>query len=254
MIRFVKWISKSLFLGIIIFSLVSCSDSKVFEPSYTWSPVEINGEIKGSDKIEAVIAPYRMELDSIMDEVIGYASHDLTTAGEYESTLGTFVTKLLLDQSVSSFKQSVDVAIMNHKGGLRAPINKGEITLGEIFEVMPFENEMVLLEVPGDVMLEVVQRVGRSGRSMMWPVSFKVSEEGPQNIRIDGKPLQMDKNYILSVSDYMANGGGGFRMLKDLKRLDTPPAKLRDFIVEEIIQRTAQGDSIQQSVQNTIAY
>lgn len=147
--------------------LVACTKKVDYVPTYTWSSVEVNAELEGAEDIEKIVAPYRIRLDSIMDEVIGYASHDLTTKGQYESTLGTFVTRLLKEQSASIFQQDVDVAIMNHHGGLRAPINEGVITLGDVFEVMPFENDVVLLEITGDSLLQVIRFIGQSGRSMI---------------------------------------------------------------------------------------
>lgn len=187
-----------------------------------------------------------------MGEIIGYASHDLTTRGEYESLLGTFVTKLLRDQSIFYFKKEVDVAIMNHHGGLRAPINKGPITLGEVFEVMPFENEMMLLQIPGDTLVQTIQFIGQTGRSMIWPVSYHVAASGVENILVDGKEIDPNRMYTLSVSDYLANGGSGFELLKPLKRLDVPSLKLRDMIITEIRQQTAKGDSIHLEMLNFV--
>ena len=247
-----KWTCNIKWATYLLIFLVSCSGPIDYDRSYTWSPVEINPTIEGSEDIEAIIAPYRTKLDSIMDEVIGYASHDLTTQGQYESTLGTFVTKLLREQSISSFEKEVDVTIMNHHGGLRAPINKGPITLGEVFEVMPFENEMILLEIPGDRLIELITFIGRSGRSMIWPVSFHIAGSAVENIRVDGKEIESNKIYTLSTSDYLANGGGGFHMLKSLKRIEVNPVKLRDMIEQEIRQQTARGDSIKIEVANLI--
>jgi len=187
-----------------------------------------------------------------MNEVIGHAAHDLTTQGQYESSLGTFVTKLFLTQSITAFNQQVDVAIMNHHGGLRAPLNKGPITLGEVFEIMPFENEMLLLEMNGTQLLEVINYIGKSGRSMIWPVSFRVTESGLKDIEVDGKAIVADQTYVMAISDYLANGGGGFDMLKSIKRLWTPPLKQRDLIVKEIRERTAQGDAIDTRVAHLI--
>jgi len=232
--------------------LTSCKQPSDYTPSITWSPVQINQKIQEEENIEAIIAPYRLRLDSIMDEVIGYAAHDLNMEGEYESTLGIFVTKLLLEQSVAIFDKEVDVAIMNHKGGLRATISEGEITQGEVFEVMPFENEVVLLETPGDTLLKVINHISKSGRSMIWPVTFHVSDEGVENILVNGEPIIPDKNYILSISDYLANGGGGFKMLKSLKRLEVKPIKLRDLIMQEIKQQAAQGNSIKIELANSV--
>ncbi len=232
--------------------LISCAGSTDYDTSFTWSPVEINGDLVASPEIEAIIAPYRIQLDSQMNEVIGYASHDLTTEGKYESTLGLFVTRLLREQSIASYGREVDVAIMNHHGGLRAPINEGPITLGEVYEVMPFENEMILLEVPGDSMVQVIQHIGKSGRSMIWPVSFQVSAAGVVDVLIAGEEVVADKNYVLAISDYLANGGGGFKMLTSLKKLDVNPVKLRDMIVAEIKQWSDKGDSLNIKMTNLI--
>ena len=87
---------------------------------------------------------------------------------------------------------------------------------------------------------------------MIWPVSFEVKDQVVQNIRIADKELDLTKTYILSVSDYQANGGSGFKMLKPLKRRDIVPVKLRDVIVKEIRQTTAKGDSVKVAVANAI--
>lgn len=237
---------------LLIFVIVACSSPKDHEITYTWSPVKINTEIEASVEIDSLVAPYREKLDSIMDEEIGYALHDLTTDGQYESTLGTYVTKLLLNQSIAEFNTEVDVSVMNHHGGLRAPINKGPITLGEVFAVMPFENEMRLLEISGEQLKEVIEYIGEAKRSMIWPVSFQVSESDIKHIRVNGEAIQPEKTYVLAISDYLANGGSGFKMLMPLKRKDIKPVKVRDMIVNEIRQQTAKGDSIRVSVANFV--
>ena len=248
--KLLPFLKVSIWLGMIL--LFSCSSNETYQPTYTWSPVAINEDIVPTRQIEDIIVPYRHKLDSIMDEVIGHASHDLTDQGKYESTLGTFVTRLLLEQARASYNRPVDIAIMNHHGGLRAPINEGEITLGDIFAVMPFENEVLLLDLPGTVLQEIVQFISKSGGSMIWPVSFKVTDQGVEDILIAGKQLDLQRTYTLSVSDYQANGGSGFWMLKELKRQEIVPIKLRDLIIKEIKENTAQGDAISAEVANAI--
>ena len=230
---------------LLLLLLASCTSQGEYKRSYSWAPVAVSQDIEKDQAIEAIIAPYRDELDSIMNEVIGYAAHDLTARGQYESNLGTFVTSLFLSQSI-------DVSVMNHHGGLRASLNAGPITLGEVFEVMPFENEMRLLEMTGTQLTEVIEYIGKSGRSMIWPVGFEVTDSGLKNIVVAGKAIVPEKTYIMAISDYLANGGGGFKMLTSLKRLDIEPIKQRDMIVDEIRQRTAQGDSIDTEVANLI--
>ncbi len=231
-------------LALLLLMLISCTSQGEYERSYSWAPVAVSQDIEKDQAIEAIIAPYRDELDSIMNEVIGFTAHDLTTRGQYESNLGTFVTSLFLSQSISTFDKPVDVSVMNHHGGLRASLNAGPITLGEVFEVMPFENEMRLLEMTGTQLTEVIEYIGKSGRSMIWPVGFEVTDSGLKNIVVDGKAIVPEQTYIMAISDYLASGGGGFKMLIPLKRLNIEPVLQRNMIVDEIRQRTAKGDSI----------
>ena len=238
--------------GILILSLSSCFNSQRYQPYYSWSDLEIDSTIQRSAAIEEIISPYRMRLDSIMDEVIGHATHDLTAAAEYESTLGTFVTKLLLKQSTAAYNTEVDVALMNHRGGLRAPINQGAITLGDIFEVMPFENEMVLIDLTGEQLLSVIDLVANGGRSMIWPVNYTATPDGPKDISLNGSAIVPTKNYVLTVSDYMANGGSGFHILSNLPRHDTKGVYLRDMIITEVRELTAAGKQVEQDIMNTV--
>jgi len=243
---------KCAFLAVALVSLNACNKAQKLDPSITWSSIPISDSIQASGEIEEIISPYRDEVDSIMNEVIGFAAHDLNSRGEYESNLGTFVTRLTLEQSRKVYNQHVDVALMNHHGGLRADINQGDVTLGEVFSVMPFENEVLLLEVPGTVLLEVLERINRSGSSMLWPVEFAVTDDGPKDIVISGKPFSEFSTYILAISDYLANGGGGLSMLKPVKRLDLQPMKLRAMIVKEIRETTARGENIDEVVVNNV--
>ncbi len=240
--------------SLLLLLLASCHNRSTTQTKIAVSGIEINQQLQEADEIEAIVAPYRDSLEAIMDEVIGFAAHDLTTNGKYESTLGTFVTRLCLEQSEAIFEREVDVAIMNHHGGLRAPINKGNVTLGEIFQVMPFENEMLLLEVPGDVLMEVIDHISESGRSMIWPVSFTATDRGAVGVMVNGKAIDMDKTYILAISDYLANGGGGFNMLKPMNRLQLDPVKVRFMIEKEVRERTARGEYVQAEIEQAVIF
>mgnify|MGYP000968149922 CR=1 FL=1 len=87
----------------------------------------------------AIIAPYQKAIEQEMNEVLTYTKYDLEK-GRPQSTLGNFVTDLCLNYA------DAHMCVMNN-GGLRTTINKGNITRGKLYELMPFENELVLLEL-----------------------------------------------------------------------------------------------------------
>ncbi|MBT5699560.1 MAG: 5'-nucleotidase C-terminal domain-containing protein, partial [Flavobacteriales bacterium] len=91
--------------------------------------------------ITSIIEPYKIGIDSVMNEVLCVSEIEMTK-GRPESLLGNFVTDLCLDQ----YSYLADICIMNN-GGLRSTLPQGEITRGKIYELMPFENELVILEL-----------------------------------------------------------------------------------------------------------
>lgn len=232
--------------------MASCTTPEEHTLDYNWSQEQITFDSTASDHIESLIAPYRAKLDSTMNEVIGYSAGDLSNKGRYESTLGAFVVQLMHAQSAKIYNHSVDVALINHHGGLRAPIGEGPITLGEAFNVMPFENEVWLLELSGEELAELVAFIPENGTSMLWPVSCKVTTEGVGNVLVGGEEIDPERNYTLVATDYQANGGNEFALLKPLKRLDVESVKLREMIIREIKEVAGRGDSLQATLPNLI--
>ena len=89
--------------------------------------------------ILSIILPYQNAIEDKMNEIVTYTKVELNKNGA-ESTLGNFVTDLCLNYA------EAEVCIMNN-GGLRTSINKGPVTVGKLYELMPFENELVVLKI-----------------------------------------------------------------------------------------------------------
>ncbi len=185
---------------------------------------------KNSGELESLISPYRTKLDLAMNSVIGQAGIKLTK-GKPESTLGTFVANLILEQARESDPTYVDFAMQNY-GGLRiSEIPKGGITTGKIFELMPFDNMLVVVDCPGQIALEFINSVAASGGAPLSSnISFEIDEDQANNINIDGKPFDKNRNYRIAMPDYIANGGGGKDYLIPLPRLDLE-ILIRDAII-----------------------
>ena len=111
-------------------------------PSYTLQSTksELIGINADADStVLAIIAPYQNAIEEEMNEVLTYTKYDLEK-GRPQSTLGNFVTDLCLNYA------DAHICVMNN-GGLRTTISKGNITRGKLYELMPFENELVVLEL-----------------------------------------------------------------------------------------------------------
>lgn len=199
--------------------MVGCGSLKVVDDQSTYYRMEILEESDAS--IESIIAPYKKGVDTEMSQVIGQATGSLTKA-KPESTLGNFVSDAILKVSDDLYKGKVDLAISNY-GGLRIlEIPEGPITKGRIFEFMPFDNGLVVLEMSKAELTQFYEHFSMMGG---WPISKNVeitidTLTQKHEFLLNGKPLQDNKTYHVCTSDYIANGGDQCEFLKALPRTD----------------------------------
>jgi 5'-nucleotidase len=122
-----------------------------------------------------------------------------------------------------------DVAIMNN-GGIRADLPEGTINWGQVYQVQPFQNRLLRLTVKGSVLQDALEQcvAGRDNIPDCHVAGLEVwfNAQKQPGSRIErtrfpnGKAIEKDRTYTLVVSDFMANGGSGFRMLVGSPRED----------------------------------
>ncbi len=158
--------------------------------------------------IEALVAPYREGLQEQIEEVIGEAA-GLLEKGTPEGALGNMAADALLHTVNRMVDTPVDMALTNN-GGLRVPIQAGPITVGEMFELMPFENMTVVLELTGVQVDSLAQQIARTGGEPIAGFRFAIdpATRTAKNVQVGGAPLDPDRRYRLVTSDYLADGGG----------------------------------------------
>ncbi len=194
--------------------------------------------------IEQILRPYRDSLSGKMNEVIGDAGSDFKKERPFGS-LGYLVVDAM-SAKARDLDSTVSHAICNY-GGIRLPeMKKGPIKVGKIFELLPFDNELVLLDVKGDILIKWLQFIDSAGG---WPVwkSFddRANQPGAElrqtkQGRIDTSGVtviqpQIDPAavYVIATNDYVANGGDNCSFLKQCKRRNTG-LLIRDLLIEFI--------------------
>ena len=137
-----------------------------------------------------------------------------------------------------------DIAFTNI-GGLRGPINKGEITLGSAYTVFPFDNTLVTCDMTGAQVLEVLNyslgnnRIGSVQFSGLKVEYAPLRADGDRVISVktlDGNPLDADRYYKVATSNFMAAGGDGYAMIHNAKNTADTGITIRDSMNEEIIR------------------
>lgn len=193
--------------------------------------------------IENLIAPYKKQLEATMNIKIGETAQTLPS-DRPESLLGNFIADALHVQSEAYFGKSIDLTYTN-KSGLRIPaLNKGDITNGNIFELMPFDNMMVVLLLDYETLMQLIEHfVKKGGEPVSHHFRMVIKDGKPTNITLNGKPLDKNKTYKVATTDYLANGGDRLDFLKDKKRANLQ-VTYRDAVIEYIKAETAKGNII----------
>ncbi|MCT4580494.1 MAG: 5'-nucleotidase C-terminal domain-containing protein [Flavobacteriales bacterium] len=227
-------------LGVSIL-LIACNKTLQITDSNS-SNQSVSANIAASTFADSIIAPYRDSMKASMDEVLNETLVDLEV-GVPEGLLGDFVTDLTFDRTRNEAKSVPDFCILNN-GGLRTPVLKGAITRGKIFELMPFENEIVIVEISPDKMLDLIEYV--RSKSLMGdsrkagvPVSnfrMQMSNGKVSNIMINNRQYSKHKNYKVVTTDYLANGGDNMNFFLNPINIEKTGLKLRDIIIDHVIE------------------
>lgn len=218
--------------------LVSCG-----QQNYTVSRIEakkigIEKQYSESTEIEKYIKPYRDYIDKDLSTPLAYNPEILDKSkGEWQTNIGCFLADIVLEKCNPIFtsreQKTIDICLLNH-GGIRSIIPKGNVTARNAYEVMPFENSAVVIELKGEQILELTNYI--ISEKKPHPISglkFTISNENKsKDVLIQGKNFDISKTYYVVTNDYLANGGDNMTFFKKgIQRYDLD-YKLRNVIID----------------------
>lgn len=221
--------------------------------------IVVSGEQCAMDStVVKLYLPYKEKLEKDMNRVISVADVEMQK-GRPESPLTNFLADVILAEARKEAKsQNLDgepaVSFFNY-GGIRvSSLPKGEITVGKIFELMPFENHLVLVKVDGKTMQKFLDFLARGGGDSVAGVRFKIDGDKAVDVSIGGSPLDPDKSYWLATNDYVAGGGDGFDVLKDNQGLVKVNLKIRDMIIRHLEEKQKNKETLHAQKDGRIEY
>lgn len=194
----------------------------------TGSLITVDNAVAEDEAFKNMLAPYNAELEELKKQVVGVAAVTLDGERKNVRSKETNLGNLIADGMLSKAKQlkNADIAIMNG-GGIRASIDQGDITMGELRTVMPFGNTLFVLDVTGQQLKDGLEN-GISGAKLAdlpgkFPqvagMKFKWDPNGPAGNKVfdvqikQGSayvPLNLSKTYRLATNSFVANGGDGY--------------------------------------------
>ncbi|MCH8567898.1 MAG: 5'-nucleotidase C-terminal domain-containing protein [Balneolales bacterium] len=192
--------------------------------------LKVSGDIDPDAEVTAFIREYAAELNRTMNRRIT-VSRDVIERGQPESGLGNLTADILRHFGSRELGNEVDIAILN-RGGLRIPIPEGNVTVGTMFELMPFENYVTLLKFSGTQILQLANELAIEGGEPVSGLRMRIADGRAVDLLVGDDRVNPSKTYWVATNNWMADGGGPLPTLwEPLERRNTD-ILIRDAFIE----------------------
>ncbi|MBF4491425.1 5'-nucleotidase C-terminal domain-containing protein [Flavobacterium sp. MR2016-29] len=221
-----------------LFFIFSCSQKNYNLTKIEGKQLPITEKGAETPEIEKFITPYRDHINKDLDSVLAYCPETLDkSTGKWQTTIGNLMADACLQRGNLVFKarekKDIDFCLLNH-GGIRAILPKGNVTTRTAFEIMPFENSLVVMALKADQVREIASYIINVQKAQpLAGMTFTIAKENTaKNILIQGKPIDDNKIYYVATNDYLANGGDNMNFfLKSSQKYDLN-YKLRNVLID----------------------
>jgi len=195
------------------------------------------------------LKPYSDSINKSMNDVIG-ENDKLLEKKLGTCTLGYFMTDAYLYIAKKEFKTNVDAAFFNYGGIRLLELPAGKITRGKLFELMPFDNLLVLQKIKGSLLKQYLDTLAMDGVINESGMTIQVSGKKVKDVKIGDKPLDEKMEYTIAISDYMI---GTSALLKNIPVQNIGYLQ-RDALIEYLETLTQQGKKITSDKLNRVVY
>lgn len=236
--------------------LCACNEAPKKLSKISGELLPINDSIYVTDSIDNFVAPYRKHVNEVLDSALAYAPKQITKKdGNYNSSAGNLIADIIYSEANPIFKlrtgHKIDFVISNY-GGIRSIISEGKVSARTAYEVMPFDNSIVVVTIKGKSVRDLISLLIKANNPH--PIAgiqiVLNSNETLKDVNIQGLPFDEDRTYYVATSNYLADGGddmGFFRdglstvdlnylirnaMIDYFKKVDTLTAKVDDRFIK----------------------
>lgn len=224
-----------------LFFFTSCNSKKYSISKIEGKNISITENENQVTEIENFIKPYREKINADLDKVLAYNPEPLDKSkGEWQTNIGNFLADITLQKGNPILNKrenkNIDICLLNH-GGIRAVLPKGNITTRNAYEIMPFENSLVVIALNGTQVQEMANFVIADKKPH--PISgmtFIIDNNNKaQNILVQGKTLSPNSTYYVATNDYLANGGDNMIFFKNGSQRIDLDYKLRNILIDYLV-------------------
>ncbi len=203
--------------------LTSCNSNSVIHYTISGESIPIEHSLSIDSNIQSLYLPYKEGIDSIMKQALCYSPYFMEKKRP-EARLNNWMADVCFEQVHDIYP--VDFCLLNY-GGIRSSLPKGVITTRDLFQLMPFENELVIVEIPNSSFSEVLDYLKISGGHPISNIKLYIKDN-----KIDCS-LKSEQSIKIVTSDYLANGGDKMFFFADSISMIKSGLKIREVLIAE---------------------
>ena len=205
--------------------LLACSS--VSKQVVHTSVIKLDNSFAANPQIDGLIQPFKDSLAKEMNVIIGQSPIDFQTSRP-NGSMNNWMADALFTNQTENVRLSEPVLCLLNVGGIRASFNKGPVTVGDVYKVMPFDNELVWVKLPISALKEIESYLIASGGE---PIANAQLEKGV--LQLNGVNPSTAFFWVIT-SDYLMNGGDKMRFFDAKISVLTTNKLLRTAIIEEV--------------------
>ena len=238
----------------IILSMLSLCASICYAQNYTkaeWSRAKMDSTWNyTAGKTTKVLENYRPAVDSLLTP-IGRTAEELK-AYPPEDKLSNLAADIMLaygteylQQTTGNANAKADVSLTNF-GGIRASMPCGDVTSFDVISIFPFDNELVILDIEGRYVRELLENFAKRGRvEVLGGVRLKIEKPELLECTVGGEAIDDTKSYKVITIDFLLGGGDSVYALKYASKAEKTGVYMRDVVIDYIKNLTAQGKFVE---------
>lgn len=193
--------------------------------------IPITDKMPSVPAIDAVLDHYSKLLSGKMDQVIGFSGSYLDNSGSKkgETSIGDLVSDVIRQAG------KAQIGFQNG-GGIRSSLDKGPVTIGEMYTILPFDNTITVMQLTGSQIKGILERSLSSAEKFMQVSGAVISIKAGKitEITVGGEKLEAGKLYRVATNDFLTAGGDGFDTFKSGKTIVNTGINLRDAAIRHI--------------------
>ncbi len=229
---------KHIFLLLTLLVLSACKKQGLHLQKIEGKQINISDSLEPNANIDNFIKPYREHVNTNLDSTLAYAVDTYSkNDGEYNTAIGNMMADAVYEETNALFKnrtgENIDFVLLNH-GGIRAIISKGNISKRTAYQVMPFDNSVVVVKLKGSQVKELVDYLVKAKRAH--PISQLQLVLNPDNtinsVSLNDEALDFSKTYNVATNDYLYNGGDRMDFFKTNDSLYVLDYKIRNVLID----------------------